>query len=246
MKKIFTGVSIIAIFMASTLSSFAADDVTTSVVTPSNTSLTDSTWTVSVQAQNSAFALKSINVVSLNWIELTFSQPLEDSKDAIREFKIVNKADPLDTLSVVDTLINPKDSTKILLALDKDAQKTKEYEVTIVAIKSADGKNIESWIDSTEVFVVADTTYPAIEDVINNYGNEAPVDLNAAAEVNSTSTGSNNLAWMETWTWAETNNLSAVASDATKLPKTGPESLVILMLSIILWFAAFVFKTNKS
>lgn len=229
MKKIFTTVSVLTLFFASTLGSFAIDATSTwTVVTTTNTTGTQS-----------AFGLKSINVVSLNWIELTFSEALEDSADVVREFKIVNKTDPLDTFTVVDTLINPKDSTKLLLALDKDTKIASEYEVTIVAIKSAAGKNIESWIDSTEVFVVADMKYPTIEEVINNYGNEPAVDLNAATEVQNTTNTGTNLAW------EPAVEVNAVA-EATKLPDTGPEVMVILILSIILWFTAFVFKTNKS
>ncbi len=233
MKKVFTTMSILAIFFASTLSSFAATgDATTETATTTSTE------------QSSAFAIKTISVLSLNGIELTFSEALEDAEWAVREFKIVNKADPLDTYTVVDTMLNPKDKTKVLLALDKDTQKTKEYEVTVVAIKSASGNNIESGIDSTEAFVVADTTYPTIEDVINNYGNEAPVDLNAADVVSDSTNTGTNLAWTETATWSE--NLAVIATDSKNLPATGPETIIILMLSVILWFGAFVVKTKKS
>lgn len=233
MKKVFTTLSILAIFFASTLGTFAATGDAT----------TENPTTTSVE-QNSAFAIKKIDVLSLNGIELTFSEALEDSDSAVREFKIVNKADPLDIYEVVDTMLNPKDSTKVLLALDKDTIKAKEYEVTVVAIKSASGKNIESGIDSTEVFVVADNTYPTIEEVINNYGNEPTVDLNAAMEVSETTNSDTNLASTETASWAQ--NLSVVANDANNLPATWPESIIILMLSIILWSVAFVYKTRKS
>ncbi|MDP2091155.1 MAG: hypothetical protein Q8K30_06190 [Candidatus Gracilibacteria bacterium] len=223
MKKFFTLMSIFTLLFSTTLSSYAA---TTSV------------------EQTAEFAIKSINVLSLNAIELTFTEALEDSEDAVREFKIVNKSDSLDIFNVVDSMLNPKDNTKLLLALDKDTQKTKEYEVTVIAIKSASGNNIESGIDSTEAFVVSETEYPTIEEVINNYGNEPLVELNAAMEVSEPTNTSTNLAGTETSTGEE--SLDTVATEANALPATGPEHIIILLLSILLGLGAFMLKSKKS
>lgn len=185
-------------------------------------------------AASSSFVLKSINVVSLNWVELTFSAPIEDVENAVREFKIVNKADSLDAFNVVKTEVNPEDATKLLLTLDKDTNIWSEYEVTVTAIKSADAKNIEAWIDSTEVFMVNAADYPT-EDV--TYAN-FPVQLNAAGES------------LNVVTWSgETGSgvaLLAAAETAEALPSTGPEQVILLLLSLIIWFGFFIVKLKRS
>ena len=186
---------------------------------------------VSNISQNSDFILKRIDVLGLNLIELTFSSPLENVENAIREFKIVNKNDPIDSFQVIKTEINPDDSTKLILTMNKDTQKLKEYEVTIIAIKSALGKNIESGIDSIEVFIVKDIDYSNIEEV--NLAKE--IELNAAAEI------------QENTTWSESEKvLLSVDEKATQLPTTWPQAIILILLSIIIWFFIFIFKTKKA
>jgi len=197
----------------------------------------------------SDFALKSIDVIALNWVELTFSKPLEDTQNSVREFKVVNKNDPLDTFEVVKTEINPSDSTKLLLTLDKDTQINNTYEVTIVAIKSADWSNIESWIDSTEVFTVEDKDYAALKNLVDAYNPamnnvdqtmnsnvDQNVELNSASEV-MTDTNS----WVVAW------NTTQTAQESTSLPTTWPEEYVLLLLlSLMLGFWFVIFKTKNS
>ena len=187
------------------------------------------------------FILKSINVASLNWIELSFSAPLENIKDAIREFKIVNKKDPADTYEVTKTEVNPDDNTKILLTLDRDTKVWNEYEVTVIAIKSLNGKNIESWIDSTEVFVVKNIDYskPIVKNVettkaktINNSG---AIQLNSANQASKITN--------DTGTWIE---LLAAAEVPEKLPVTWTEHILLLLASMILWLWFFIFKIKRS
>jgi hypothetical protein len=48
-------------------------------------------------------SLQTIEVLSLNSVELSFNVSLEDYPDASRDFKIVNKDDSLDELYVVSS-----------------------------------------------------------------------------------------------------------------------------------------------
>jgi hypothetical protein len=76
----------------------------------------------SVIVSEVTFALDSINMVASNAIELSFTAPLNDSLDAIREFKITNKADYLDTYEVLSTELNIEDSSKLKLVLDREPE----------------------------------------------------------------------------------------------------------------------------
>lgn len=170
------------------------------------------------------FALDSIEVIDYNKIELDFTNGLEDSKNTLREFKIINKNDNLDTFEVISTKLNSEDNSKLELTLDRDTKIWNEYEVVIIAITSVDWENIESWIDNTEIFIV--------EEII--------IELNSAIE---------KVVW-PTWTNIESSEIEnttlALAKTNDSLPKTGPEHIFMLILSIILWALIFVFRYKKA
>lgn len=181
------------------------------------------------------FALESIDVVAYDKLELTFSTPLDVYEEAVREFKITNKNDELDTFEVIDSEINELDDSKLFLTLDRNTEIWNEYDVVIIAITNSDGENIESWIDNSEAFVVSEITEVATEDPI-----EEPED----EELNSAS---------EEQTWVNWQNLSsedventtlALAENNSKLPDTWAEHILLIVLSIILWTLIFKFKKS--
>lgn len=202
-------------------------------------------WTV----QTSDFALQSIQVLWLNKIELSFTKPVEDIENAVREFKVSNKMDSLDAFDVLKAEVNPTNPKNLLLTLDKDTKINNTYEVVIVAIKSEDWKNIESGIDGTEVFQVKDVDYTKFENVINSYDPNfswtvdvtvdnwnVNVDLNSAWESINTNSGV-----VANW------NLEKTAEKSKKLPTTWPkEFVVLLLLSFIIWLGFFIVKIKKS
>jgi len=209
---------------------------------------------------DSSFILKSIWVLSLNWIELTFSQQLEDIEsleedlkildtntptdllptesieNILGEFKIVNKNDVTDIYKVIKTEINPDDNTKLLLTLDRDTQINNEYELTVMEIKNTEGKNIETGVDSTKVFLVKDIDYSDEEAV--------KMELNSASE-QSQSWKIVNKSWVNSVSGSGVELLS-VAEANKALPGTWPEHLVILVLSLIIWLGFFAYKVKKS
>lgn len=179
------------------------------------------------------FALNSINVVEYNKIELIFSNTLDDSEDTIREFKIVNTDDNLDTFEVVSTKLNNEDFKVLELTLDRNTEIWNEYEVVIIAITSETWKNIESWIDNTEIFSVVEISETDLEIEENN------VELNAASEEAIWPTWANiNASEIE-------NTTLSLSKNNENLPKTWPEHILMFILSIVLWALIFVFKYKK-
>lgn len=180
------------------------------------------------------FALESIDVIEYNKLELTFSSPLDSSDEAIREFKITNTNDPLDTFDVVFSEINPLDDKKVFLTLDYPTEIWNEYEVVIIAITNFEGDNIESWIDNSEVFFVETIVEKPAEEVIDEENNE----LNSASEEQ------NWVSWTNLSNEEIENNTLALAEKNSKLPETWAEHILLIVLSIILWTLIFKFKKS--
>ncbi|MFK7779673.1 MAG: fibronectin type III domain-containing protein [Candidatus Gracilibacteria bacterium] len=173
------------------------------------------------------FALDGVSVISYNKIELSFTNPLDNSKDTMREFKVVNKSDNFDTFEVILTELNPKNDLLLGVTLDRNLKVGNQYEVIIVAIVSATGRNIESGIDNIETFTVRKI-------------NET-VELNSASPEEETSLIGTNLSAEEV-----ENTTLALANNQTALPTTGPEHVLMLILSIILGAVIFIFNYKKA
>lgn len=182
------------------------------------------------------FALDWIKVINYDKLELDFTNDLDVSVDAIREFKIVNKNDNLDTFDVISNNINIDDNSKIELDLDRNLEIWGEYEVVIIAITSIDWNVIESWIDNVETFIV-----------------EEIIELNAASENTTEETVTTQ--WTENATWPTWANIDSnqientalwLAVDSSTLPKTWPGYILILIFSIILSMLIFIVKFKRS
>ena len=206
------------------------------------------------------FALDYIKLLEYNKIELEFNSELDDSVDALREFKIVNTKDDLDSFEVISADINPNDSTKIQVTLDRNTEIWNEYEVVIIAITSALWKNIESWIDNTETFFVTEIVaeeevlvieevvieeeveeeFIVLDDLINDEVQpEDNLELNTAEDSHMWN------AWANVEAWTIENTTLWLADSNTKLPKTWAEHILMLILATILWALIFVFKYKK-
>lgn len=191
-----------------------------------NTVTNTATNTVTTETKSEDFVLDWIAVVAYNKVKLTFTNLLDNAQDATREFKITNKIDKTDTLEVISTLLDEKDNSILELTFNKDISVWTEYEVVIVAITSANWKNIESGIDNIETFTVKDTQEM-----------DEMIELNAAWPVVLANPWTENTISSTTLT---------VAENKTVLPKTGPEQILMLILSVILWALIFVFKYKKA
>lgn len=184
---------------------------------------------------DTTFALESINNLSLDILEVWFTVWLEDSEDAVREFKITNKNDSLDTFNTEFSYVDELDNTKVILTLDRELELGNEYEVVVIAINDINGNNIEAWIDSFEIFTVKEITEEEnieINSWVDNTDKEVFINEEENIELNS---------WVD-----EEQTLEEVAASTTKLADTGPEHILLLIVSIIFWAFIFKFKYKKA
>lgn len=215
--------------------------------------ITDTNSVLSGEVNSVDFALDSIELISYDKLELDFTNNLENTDDSMREFKIVNKNDNLDVFEVLSNELNIDDNSKIELILDREVEIWNEYEVIIIAITSSNWNIIESWIDNTETFIVEEiielnSATENTEDVNTEDTNTESTDLNAAAENLEDEVVNTTNLW-PTWTNIDSseveNTTLVLAENNSNLPKTWPEHILILILSIILWTFIFKFKRSK-
>ncbi len=195
-----------------------------------------------IEGQDVDFILDWVKVISSNIIELSFSAPIKDWSDVIREFKIINKADAIDSFEVISNKLNSQDSSKLLITLDKEFEIWNEYEVVVLAITSLDGKNIESWIDSIQSFVFNGI----IETVDSEITDSKLVELDSSVELNSASELIDAPSGKTTIAENMENTALVQAANTSSLPKTWPEHIFMLILSIVLGVLVFVFKYKKA
>jgi len=184
------------------------------------------------------FVLEKIEVIAYDKLELSFSTELDTSEEAVREFKITNKNDTFDTFEVLNSEISVFEPNKILLTLDRNTEIWNEYDVVIIAITNFEGKNIESWIDNSETFVVSEIIEQEEEEVVEESVNEEEMELNSASEEQTW------VSWTNLSSEEVENNTLALAENNKNLPKTWPEHILLIVLSIILW--TLIFKFRKS
>ncbi len=264
----------------------------------------------STDNQNIDFVLEWVTVINESKIEADFSLELDNSENAIREFKITNKNDNLDTIEVISTQLNESDSSKLEIDLETNIVAWEQYEFVVIAVNSKTGKNIESWIDSIETFSiqdevnesenlefgmewdtqVTDTTDDSIQlesnndrtevfednivedNAIENNVNESLEENNEKEDFQEYNEQTNipeeerilaeewinlNSAWPSEWnlSWVAWENVSSESVENTllnqantnsNLPKTWPEHILIIVLSIILSVLVFVFKFRRN
>ena len=186
------------------------------------------------------FAISSINVIWYDKLELQFTNLLDNSTWAIREFKITNKDDVLDTFDVVSNKLDIDDNSKLEISLDRDTTVWNSYEIVVIAITDSDWNNIESWIDNSEIFTVEEIVDDVIEEVEENIIEEEVIELESADEKESN--------WPN-WATLEAkdveNTTLSFAKNNQSLPNTWPEHILLVILSIILASLIYVFKYKK-
>jgi len=183
---------------------------------------------ISVDQVQENFKISYIEMIAYDKLEITFNAELEDWENVVREFKITNIADEFDELEIVDIKLNPEDSTKLQLTLAKELVPNDAYQLIVIALHDIDGRNIESGYDSAETFIVPESI---LEPELNSA--MIPPVINTLEWVNVPEID------------VEVNTLSS-AAELDKLPQTGPELLLIFILTLILWACLFVFKYKKS
>ena len=208
---------------------------------------TQQAWVVTA----SAFALDEVTVVSANELELSFNNIVDGSEDAVREFKLM-PASGWSELIIAGASVNSFDPMRITIVTESDLIEETQYELTVVSMQDIDKNNIETWIDGINTFTVprvSTTTYEETKQAPTQTVDleSQDVELNAAwseekeAEVKTSSKGWQTLSDDEVVKTAET-----AAKDNEALPQTGPETVLLLLLAIMLGWGIFFLNAKKA
>lgn len=192
------------------------------------------------------FKIIGVNVIDASTLEFSFSAPV-DTK-ALTEFKIENKITK-EEIGVDISEVDTADNSKILILLWKNLLENTQYNVTAISVTNQKGNSIESWIDAFINFstpkafqetnsTVSNTTVPPTW-----WNTEEDLDLLSAPMVQTTA---NINAWNAGTTISQSdidsNTLAAAASNE-KLPETGPEHWMLLIIAAL--FSGLIYFMNN-
>lgn len=200
-------------------------------------------WSVA-EAVN--FRIKGVEVIAPETLSFEFSGELETGAAAVREFIIEEKIAGTD-LAVDISDIDPTDPKKVIVVLSWEMKPVTQYKVTVLDIRDADGNTIESWVDAFISFTTPavldeeepeeETPAPEVtpeEETTENTNTEEEVELEAAGpeqetvEVNEGNAGTN------ISTDELSQNTSMTAESNEKLPQTGPEHILLILMALLL------------
>lgn len=190
-------------------------------------------------------AVKEVKVVTSNAISLGFNVPLDTSTTAQREFKIVDQINSGEKEVKKSEVQN---TNFVIVTLSNDMLPNTKYEVTVLSLQDKNGKSIESGVDGIISFItppvfpsLTPTAQPKVEQPkdtipeLKSGGPEAPV------VQKNTESGMK-------WQNVQLENIkktvvSNVAKESTKLPQTGPEHIILIIISLLV--GAIVFSYTK-
>lgn len=114
-------------------------------------------WTNNENVEmNSAveFKVAGIEVLAQNQVALSFTSNLENTVDAERIFKVVEKNDELIEYVVKDSKIDEQAGNKVIITFDEILPTEVEFKLVVISILDNQGRNIESGIESFENFII--------------------------------------------------------------------------------------------
>lgn len=186
-------------------------------------------------------SLKTVRVTSANTLDLTFSNAIDTS--AQRDFKLVKSG----TTTEAQIVGSQVAWNVVTLTLWTPLETNQKYDLTVISLQDTNKKSIESGVDGIATFTT-------------------PIDLSNVDTWNLNSWGPQVMATVDTWTQTSTwtlqdhswnigqnisveqiqKNTEMAAQNNTNLPKTGPETLLIVFFSLLLWLGAFYYKRKLS
>lgn len=122
--------------------------VTTDIFTP---------WDESENIEfNSAidFKLSNIEVLAQNQIALEFTSPLENQEDSERIFKVVDKNNEFTQYNIINSEIDLNKSNNVIITFEELLPVDTEFKLTVISILDIQWRNLESWIESFENFII--------------------------------------------------------------------------------------------
>ena len=196
---------------------------------------TGGTWFVTV----SNFALDSVEMLSSTKLKLTFNADLDNTEEAIREFKIANKFDDLEELAITGSEIDQQDAKSLIVTLASPAPTSAQYNVTIVRLNDSEGNNIANGVDGVDSFSTPDS-YEAI----TTTQEPVPETLSSAGPEEANNEVSGGSSWKNLSDEDLAKTASSVAKTAENLPTTGAEHWFLWILALILGAIIFRYKTT--
>lgn len=144
------------------------------------------------------FWINEVKVSASDTLELVFNRELEDSPDAIRDFKINKENDEFNELSIMEINLKeeenlPKNTLEI--KLEEDLIESTNYVVVAIEVRDKDWNIIQSWVNWEKIFTTP-TIFP--EDDLNsavsieNTDNNVIVDGNPINTTNDNNTNNQN------------------------------------------------------
>lgn len=210
------------------------------------------------------FKIQDVELIEADIIDVQFTRELDTSLTAIREFILEEESSALEIEILLSEVVQ-NDTTKVTLMLDQFLKENTNYTITVLDIKDFDGNTIEAWIDSvftfnTGIMTIANPSEPMIQVPDENLPEEDSslvseelefpddslddelmgIDLNAWAEVSWIDVSG--MAWTTTHSQDITPGVMIHAEQNTDLPETGPEIILLLLLSLL---AAWMFLYSK-
>ncbi len=177
--------------------------------------------------------ITSVNVIDENNISVVFNTKIDSSKDV--EFKITQKDNNLSEIWIDSTNV---DWNTVNIKLSDSLNSNQTYTLTVVSLTWINGEVIDAWVD----WVIDFTTWELVP-------------LNSASDTWTTSTwvtDTNNLnSASDTWTTMSWTNLSdsqikktaeLAGAKTKKLPKTWPESWILVIAALLLAFWIIKFR----
>lgn len=211
----------------------------------------------STPVESSTFALDGVVVLSANQIELEFNAALDNSENAVRELRIVEKQSGSEVF-VSESSLNSTSSNKLIATMSTDLVEEAQYNVTVVSIQDINKNNIESGIDWISTFIVprwSTTSYEETNQIpveVVDLEVEVPVEsevevpeLNAAG-TDATNTEDQSKAGQQLSDDEIMKTAELAAKDNEALPETGPETVFLLLLAILLGWGLFFLHSRKA
>lgn len=206
---------------------------------------------------NDNFALTKAEIVWSKKINLIFNSPLESASWAIRDFKIINKADDLDVINILSN--NLVANNKLEINLDKALSVSTDYEINVISIKDNNWNNITKWINwiiafktpsvfsTTPVLFVndkiastwsVDTTISPDEIEATLFDTWTTDNKKADEPIQVSSSSSSSVS-----TW---NTVVSASKETEKLPQTWPQEIFLVILSLFAWSLFISLRTRKA
>lgn len=192
-----------------------------------------------------ALSVEKAEMIWKNIIEVSFSNEISDKDPSSREFMIENVNNSDELIDVIKSEISKTNKKNLVLTLEENLKIWNSYKVTVLNIRDILNQNIEFWVNSEAILVAKELEEKMPE--LNSAAEEKSPELDMPVESLSGEILVSNwdLAWVDlNSAWIDPSVLTE-ATDASKLPQTWPESILVLLLAIIFSWIFFAYRFKK-